>query len=556
MNITLKEFLIFSLVFALSFLWIFSLTYNFNFFWEDSEYLRTYERYQAAPENYTVSAIASQLLGYLVDPQQFYNISYTTRPLSLKFPRMLPLIFGTEILYYRIFNALLFSLLITLFFSFFYKINKAAGLCCSFLLTLYILVLPETWMFSVYLIEELVQALLFSTLALGLFFFFYRNPMLKNKILLTLLFFAIVFFTHLAILIKHVGRINFLIIFLFLLFIDKKKLTAPRHAILILSLFTLSVPIISFIALFKGSTLLEILGLTATHAGVQAVAQESFILLFLKTFPLAFLPHAFFLTLLLFVFMLLHVIGKKSIKEDVKEQQKEEEKDGQGEELYLLKEFALFSFLWFLLAAAGMYIARGFDFPSLSFLRFEFSLFIVPQALFIVSYAFWVYKKFFPSKQWMRYVIYGLLILAILHNTVRLNEWRGGWGAYFLGYDTVRAYVDDHASHALLLTAFDHGMPTYFVSNNNNTLEMFGDFNSTFFDDYLSRYSTVFIVARYPIDYNSSMIARSFSIPIQDNSPYGLLKRSINKAYPSPMYIYELQKVEGGDYGKEELQAG
>ena len=74
-----RFFIVYSLVFFMSLLWIGSLTYNFNFFWEDSSYSPYFE-----PESgRTASGIILQMVKIVFSPQSiFFSISYRSRPLN------------------------------------------------------------------------------------------------------------------------------------------------------------------------------------------------------------------------------------------------------------------------------------------------------------------------------------------------------------------------------------------------------------------------------------------------------------------------------------------
>ena len=134
-------------------------------------------------------------------------------------------------------------------------------------------------------------------------------------------------------------------------------------------------------------------------------------------------------------------------------------------------------------------------------------------------------------------------ILAILNNGLHLNQSRGGWGAYFLGYDIARQYIDNNAENAVLLLQIDHASPTYFVPPSTNKHSMVSDLtNTSLLTLYQQNYSAVYIARRRPLVLNDSSIINIENLTIVDNSPYGWLKKTIGRYYPTPMYLYKYSK--------------
>ena len=543
------HFLVVLLVFLLSFLWFYSLTYNFNFFWEDTWIFGAYDTSLKSPELYSGIAFTKTFLHAITDTEHFYRINYYARPLGEFYISVLGSTLGLNVLSQRVAKVILASLLMVVVYFFCSLIGRKDSkiqilLGCkfscfnecilfSFLFLFYLLLLPELWILTLYLVDSLIFTILIETLALFLFFFYYLDDNLKSKWKISLLFFCIVFLTHIATLIRHIGRINFLIFFFFLLFTDVKKLFSWRYGTLISILFLVSFPIFGFFDADQGQ---DTLGITEHTGKSGLLGKITLVLGFLKDIYLAFLPHGLFLFLLLGIAILAHVYGcfrLKPIEDD----------------LYLInvKKLAMFSLLWFLLAVGTFYIARGLAFDPLSFLRCEFVIFIIPQTLFILSYAKYVSQRYFSKKRVMNYIILLFLFLAILSNIQRLNEWRGGWGGYFLGYDTARQYMDKHAIDALLIVPFDHAIAAYFTPPSTNQEIMVSDFrNSSLLQSYKENYTSVFIAAHYPLTFDDPTILNIENLTIQDNSPYGQLKKLLRKYYATPIYLYEVKEANKG----------
>lgn len=529
------------LFFIFSFVWMFSFTYNFPFFWEDSFYIDTDALIQQNPETYSFQNMAFLFFDILFDPQQFYTLCYNAQPCrpllySFFYPAEAAS-YGLDVLFYRIERALIFALSV-FFIYFFVHILRNGNK--QFILPLLgmasLIIIPEFWVMILYSTDPLPHVLLLTILIFLLFYFFYNNDALQNKLILALCFFFIILFTRISISLSHIGRINFIIFFLFLFFTNRKKIVTLRHASLLLVLFVLSIPFFSFFPFMTTEGTTETTNNTF-HSPIP-VFQEELTLIpyhlfsFLILLPLSFFNHAFFLFLLLIIFFCLHVycLIKKRTPDN-------------NTTTASLASLTLFSLFWFLLSALLIFLARGFTHPPLFFLRYQFSLFIIPQTLFVLSYSYLIYKKYFSIRKILYYLLILFLILGICSNLFLFNHWRGGWGAYLLGYDTVRHYVDDHAEHALLVLPFDHASPLYFIPPSTNHYVMVSDItNTSLLATYQQNYSAIYIANTAPLIFDSTAVINVANLTINDTSPYGLLKKIIGKGYPSPLYVYMLQQ--------------
>lgn len=523
---------------------MFSLVYNIPYFWEDEPLVKSYKEYHQNPEGYSYSKSVIHILKQLVNPAIFYKAEYENRLLrwaqmEVLFPIHMKLynIFKTDVLIDRFLKSILFAVYTVLIFCFFYNIwqkdnqekttsfFKNDKLIVALLLFGYILMLPEMWVLVSYFVDENLLSMVFATIPLVLFFFYYNNFKLKNRTALFVIFFIIVLFTHIATLLKHIGRINFAVIFLFLLFTSRKKLFSGRNLILIFTLFIISFPILGLFQSSSEKNVFDIIGMNFLLAGRQeGIIQKTFE--FMKTFHCSFLYHGFFILLLLILFIFLHIyawLGKKGkcILQDSP-----------------VQRLVVFSFFWYLLMALCFFITRGFVMEPKYLLRFEFTFFIVPQALFVVGYAHLVYRKYFPMRRCIQFLIYLFLILAIVHNVGRLNNWKGGWDAYLLGYDTAREYVDSHATNSIMVVKEDHSFPVFFMSTNE--IKMAPLTNNTLLCSLKKEYNSVFIAHKDPLVFGGGLKFKHLLLEIKDGSPYGKIKKLFGRYY-QPMHLYELQ---------------
>lgn len=558
-----NTFLIYLSIFAVAFLFMFSLTYNFNFFWEDKDQISLYLKISKEnPSDYTFHGMAKNFLSALFPEKQFESTQYSWKPMSEFIISAMSNIFRWNIMDYRIFRSVLFAILMMLCFyifsglagknkksgdngiksskfafsGYFMWLLKDYGHLLPILMVLNLLVLPEMWLTILYAHDDLIFTMIFMVAALLLFFFIYRRIPEDKKARTFLIFMLILLFTQLSITTKHIGRMNFAIILAFMLLRDRKKLLTLKYFGLILALFIISVPLIGITrTIYTPDTILNVTGIskqmTTNNVAGENKGLSFGILSFIKTFHLSFLPHSAILLAAFFIFLIIHLyaifkLGNQKIKDNETENS---------------LDLFVFSLLWCLSSTFIFFLARGLKFDPGFFLRFEFSIFIIPQTLMLVSYYQFVYKGYFNKKKIFQYIICLVLLISILLGLVRLNEWRGGWGAYFLGYDTARQYVDGHASNSVMLLPFDHSSPTYFVSTNNEMLVK-DITNSSLFREYQHNYTTVFIASKTHLTFENGSMFNVTQLRVIDNSLYGKFKRFIGRDYKDPIYLYTLQK--------------
>lgn len=549
-NVCFKKAYLLFLIFFLSFSWFFMFTYNFPFIWEDT-WLFSAAGYPVTGEiKHNFTLFKNQAINFfkaITDTVNFYHVDYYRKTLNEFYVSFFGGVFGLNILHQRLAKTAMAGIFFVFIFLFINKIVVEEKLIriyqefyvssyhiFIFLTIAYFLMLPEFWILTLNLVDSLLFTLIFEIAALYLFLFYYTDESLTNKYTLCILFFCIVFFSYITILTRHIGRVNFLLFVVFLLFTNKRKLLHWRYASLIFVLFFLSVPVLGIIqASLTGSSIMsDVLGISSQAGSSSKGGVLSMGLSFLQTIHYTFLPHSLFLLILFFLFLLLHLYGYLRINAPKNSEEQEQ--------LIFLKRLAIFSCLWFFLTVFVFNFARGLVFDRTSFLRFQYSLFVVPQAIMLLCYAQWVYKKYFATKKILQYVIFLFILLAIVHNLTRLNEFRGGWGAYFLGYDTVRQYVDENAQNALLVVPFDHATPVYFFSSNKIT--MLSDLtNVTELKAYKQNYTRVFVTRPYELPFDDNSVVNITNLTIRDNSPYGWLKKAMDKYYAQPMYVYEVK---------------
>lgn len=547
-----KTTLITAAIIVFAFFWIFSLTYNFNFFWEDIYLLGQHKICQTTPAQCSPQNMFVNFIKTLYQPSQFENIRYGWKPIQEEFIYpFLASIAGNNLIYHRIIKAILFTMLFYMYWWFLFKPtenfkpkNSEPIFSNNYLIPVlaftYLLVLPEIWVAALYYVDTLILTLLFSTSALAIFYFSYDSDNLKNKTVQAISFIAIVFLTNLSILTKHVGRLNVFLITAFLVLTAPKKCTKKKYVFLLTVLLFLSIPVFGLTKATFGGSFYDVLGLNA-HINAENKGLFNIIYDFASTIHLSFLPHAIGLIILFAITAILNIYAI------IKKKQKN------TESTISLHNIMIFSAIWFLLEAFALFIARTFVMDPKYFLRFEFTIFLFPQTLFILSYVQFVHRKYFEKNKLFKIIICLLIIGAILHNTVRLNEWRGGWGAYFLEYDTARQFIDKQAKNSILLVKMDHAAPTYFACDKtNNTIKMIADLSDVnAIKSFALNYSDVFVAQhQQQIKFKNKQILNIANLTATDNSPYGNLKSLLGKYYQDKIYIYKLQNIKSNKIAK------
>src|SRR3989344_619105 len=122
-----RRLLIFIFVFMISLIWFSSLTYNFNYFWEDPGLLGIYDYCSNHPEESSFISYTSTFLRKLIYTNQFIMVRYTDLPLTphtyacynLYFHKLLYPLLEQSVIDHIVKSAI-FSLIVASIFFFFY----------------------------------------------------------------------------------------------------------------------------------------------------------------------------------------------------------------------------------------------------------------------------------------------------------------------------------------------------------------------------------------------------------------------------------------------------
>lgn len=512
------------LVFILSLLINFSMTYNIDFFWEDGLFFGDITH----PRQISLSEISEKFSEGLLTTKQFYGVYYSDRPFHNLFTDLLYYFFGANYTLIRFGKSFLFSFIPLLLFLFARNVTKNNLL--SLLISVYFIFLPENFFLNFYLIEALPYSTLFLVLSVFIFYFFYYDKQ-YSYVKTSIIAFLIIFFARISILIKHQARILFLLIGFFLIFFDFKKLFQLKYLLLIISLLAISIPILGFLKHAESSDFSE-------HQNIKNSSDFfNFTLTFIKTLPITFYPHSLFLLILIILEIFVFIFTKRLSKNDSDISQS------------LFKLF-IFSTTWFILGAATLFVGRTLVFDEGNFMmRYYYSYILFPQTLILFSLILLLFERIpelklintevfsIDIRKLIKYLILVFLLLAVFHNAYRLNSARGGWGDWILGWQTIRDYIDNNMSNSAIAVRGNAPID-YLRINKNNTIFQHHSFDKEGLYNISKNFSNVYVVP------DRSSIERPYlklveNIKVRDNSFYSRIKYLIGRKSQANFYIYQ-----------------
>lgn len=483
-------------VFIISFIIHFSLTYNIDFFAEDNLF---FGGDLNNPHNLTFKELRNNFLNGLLTTDQFFQVNYGIRPFHNIFTSVLSYLFGINIIIMRLTKVIMFSIIPLILFLFCIKTSK--NYLTSFLVSVYFILLPENLFLNFYLIESLPYSTLFLVLSIFIFFFYYYEKS-YSKLLMCFNGFLIILFTRISILIKHQGRIAFLLFGIFLAYLYPKKLIKTKYWLLILLLLIISYPILG---IFNNTTSTDV----SQHTGITTFNDASNAMItFVKTLPITFYPHGVFLAILFVVILFLNIVFiylKASVVEDN----------------HVLKESIIFSLIWFVLGAITLFIGRTLVFePGNYMMRYYYSYLLFPQTLLLFAYPHHFLSKY--KFRIIHYIIIFFLILAIFHNGYRLNSARGGWGDWILGWQTVRDYVESNNQTDVLIVLSPP--PFYFRSKDKIIISEYTLDKTKLFNISKSFKNIYVVLDRAELEYKPDYLYLNTILKVSDSSIYNTFK--------------------------------
>jgi hypothetical protein len=202
--------------------------------------------------------------------------------------------------------------------------------------------------------------------------------------------------------------------------------------------------------------------------------------------------------------------------------------------------------------------ARGFAYDgAMSFQIIDLIYFIPPFILFITCYLVSIKNSLqTPCRIIFIAACIVLIGVQILHNGVRLNKFRGGWGNYLCAWQNAAKFIENNSNHALAL-AFtkNHYKPFFFRNLNNQVSNTMDPSSQSQFCDinfiegkFKEGFSDVFVVAEQKLNFRhpSDRINLVDMTPMDGDSGdwYDYLKTRLGRLSKVIVYIYHFKPYE------------
>ena len=486
-----------------SFFFIF-LSEGFDFFWEDDQFL-------VNPEVSSVLIIKQSFLAVFDISTSLQRVHFWDRPLQQAYWTSLSTIFRKDVVFVRILRALFPALMAVLLFL---ALKKRLMLKECILAIIYLITFTELFISVLYAQDVMLYMNSMMVATLLTFFFMYLNQ--KSSWKETSSVIAIVFLARIASAFKHEGKLVLPIIFLFAILCRRDLFRKQSFWWLMIGLAVATFPLLCVLG--EGECFNLEFG--------EELPLFEFILTFfrsLRTYVFVIgLPTLTFFVLIAGLFCYFHLMKRKTPKPET--------------------DFVIFCIAWLVAEFCFVYSARGADpmkYIGQTWQRIDFAPILFPLTLLIFSCLAAIKKSIFSSekqKQFALLLLNTLIILAVILHAANLNSWRGGWGDYFLGWQTVGDFVDLNANNSVLVEPYNHGYPFYFRTNNSQI--MLTDIaNYSLLFNLSKQFTQVYVANRSPVEVKSYLQLKAELQP-HDRSLYARMKKLIGRSSQAKFYVY------------------
>ena len=567
-TISLKKnniFIITLAIFAIAFCWQLFLTVGFDFFWEDydafhiyweksSEYQIFKDKYlpdSIQPSRFTLTlGIGKEFIKQFFAPRRLFKIEFEShsradRPYQFLSWDLSKILFGNNVLLYRIFRSLIFAAITCLIFLIIQRTSLAFALFGAFLY----MTSTEIWLLFFYAHTRPPYALFAVMLSVLLFLKLTEKDPIRLRDTLPY-YFLILLTSNFAVLICHDGRYLALIFFLTILLFRIKEL--KYHIFPLCILFMMQIPVLGYVkSLFTSGDLSPIN--FATHGGSSSSIFESLRIALINYKHGRNATGSFILTILyiaiathLVYFVYSFVTRKKNAALKNTESTL---KRNHKERLFLF-------FLWFLATFTMSAIARKFRYDGPFNIQLsDLSFFIGP---FIILSCYYVFLVSARLKKKYRTIFLSLCLcffsVQIVHNLERLNNARGGWGNFFIACQNAKKYVDKTSDNALVLAfSVKHHKPFLFTESNNKIKKTQGSPKTNPFSDlefieekFEEGFDDVFVTTKMnEIEFRGTsenvILKDTLRIDGDSGDLYDRLKRFIGRPSKPMRYLYHFK---------------
>lgn len=434
-----------ALVFIIAALWGIFFTYGFPFFWED------FSMYRFDKEIYPISQVSEAIFPWLMKTfvafvrelfsasrlfQVGFTGSYADRPYMHLIWDAFTTFFGYHVEWFRVVKAAFFALNAWLLFF----IVRRVSLFLSVLAVLLFISSPVIWLSLVYSCDMSVWAQMGTLCAFVLFLKLTEKHNRKVRELWTYygLIYVCVQFSALT---KCDGR-YFACVFAAALLLFRRKEVLAHAPMLGILLFT-GIPVLGFLKKFFLSSAFSPFA-TAWHNPMSL--SETFRSV-IRNIRYPIMAVGIFLLVAVILAFIAHIAAMKHRATPVTA--------GQEPVPGLLPERAFLFILWFIASFLMTAVARGFNYNGPKDIQIiDLSFLVYPFIVFLAYYILLV-RDILPAT-WRRFFVVFMticILLQILLNLVRLNQFRGGWGNYFCAWKNAEKLIDKTVDHALVLAA-------------------------------------------------------------------------------------------------------
>jgi len=486
-----------SIIFIIAFFSALFFTYGFHFFWEDFDLYRLdKEKYPIETNNESkiLSAIkiSSGFVKQFFQPRRLFQIGYGAgelhRPYGFITRDLLRTFFNDNIVFYRVFKALVFAFVATLVFY----IISYTSIVLAFLGAFLYITSSEMWLTTVYSCDTGLYIQCGILLSILIFLRLLKQDPLDKKRMWGY-YFLLLMTSNYAVLSRGVGRDLAIIFFLTVLFFRRTEL--KYHLPMLTILLFMEIPVLGFLKkVFVDSEFIPIdikshNPLPLFDSAKLAVKNYIYPVNALGAFMLVILIGCILIQLFIMIF-------KIKIKYTTEE---EDRKTFISERLFLFM-------LLFVSSVVMMALARSFNYEGhTDWQVVDCSFFIAPFLIFICYYITLLSNSLKePYSRLFIGVCVALMVMQlVVINPPRLNRFRGGWGNYFPAWRNAEKYINKTADNALALSINRmHYKPFVFRESNNkiiNTLppcekSPFCDLNFIETEFHENRYKDIFVV--------------------------------------------------------------
>lgn len=477
-----------SLLFLFVFSWGLFFTFGIDFFWEDFDYFSLHST--GKPPN-SFSVFITETTKAFLNPQKLFQIGFSDtlvdRPYQHTTNWLLRFLFDDNILFYRIFRAIIFSIIACTIFLIIKPISKVLAFLALFLYVSS----AEVWLSLVIACDIGIYEQLVILLSIIIFLHMISQ---KKITIVKLLFgyFLILLFSQYAILARSDGRYLALIFILTLLLFRRNKILL--HLPILLVLFILEIPILGFLRnIFLKEHIMPINMAIHNPLPLKQALKLAFEN---RIFPITSLGKFTLLALCLTLIVHLICLIIKKKKKNINQTDSFH---------YSLNEKTFIFMLWFFSTFFTMALSRNFNYDGLSsFTLYESSFYIIPFIIFLSYYIVLVSLNLKGKLKYFFIILcVFLLVIQVFMKLPHLNQFRGGWGNYFCSFKNTKKYIDNNSNNALVLAITSmHYKPFVFrhsgnkILNDNNPAKFssFTDLNFIENKFIIEKYKDIFVI--------------------------------------------------------------